>query len=136
MNYYLSTMICHATFNGRMPQITRSALAQKNMSPQFNFKNNKRTPHRSVTPPMTWISTQSARQRLNCHEGWRMTKNMKTTKNNEKEASGAKKEYQIKRFISKQMVLECPLYCHIENVLFVFFKPTHPLKTSQWRFTW
>ena len=66
-----------------------------------------------------------------------MTKNIKTTKNNEKEASGAKKEYQIKKFISKEMVLECPLYATLKTSYLYFSNPpTHPLKTSQWRFPW
>ena len=119
-------MICHAIFHGPMPQIIRSALAQKSMSPQFNFNNNKHMPHRSVMPQMTWISTQSARQHLNCHEGRRMTKNIKTTKNNKKEASGVKKEYHIKRFILKEMILECPLYATLKTAYLYFLNPpTH-----------
>ena len=55
-----------------------------------------------------------------------MTKNMKTTKNNEKGASGAKKEYHIKSFISKAMVLECPLYATLKKSYLYFSNPpTH-----------
>ena len=55
-----------------------------------------------------------------------MTKNMKATKNNEKEASGAKKEYHIKRFISKEMVLECHLYATLKTSHLYFSNPpTH-----------
>ena len=56
---------------------------------------------------------------------------METTKNNEKEASEAKKEYDIKKYISKKNGFKVSPLCHIENVIFLFFKPTHPLKTSQ-----
>ena len=62
--------IYHAIFHGHMLEIIRLALAQKNMSPQVNFVNNKRTPHRSVMLPMMWISTQSARQCLNFFFNW------------------------------------------------------------------
>ena len=55
-----------------------------------------------------------------------MTKNMKTTKNNEKEASEAKKEYDIKKYISKKMVLEFPLYATLKMSYFYFSNPpTH-----------
>ena len=65
-----------------------------------------------------------------------MTQNMKTTKNNEKEASKATKKYHIKKAYLKKNGFRVSTLCHIENVIFVFFKPTHPLKTSQWRFAW
>ena len=42
-----------------------------------------------------------------------MTKNMKTTKNNEKEASEAKKEYDIKKYISKKNGFKVSPLCHI-----------------------
>ena len=59
-------MIYHAIFHGHMLQIIRLALAQKNMSPQVNFANNKCTPHRSVMLPRLL----SARQCLNFFFNW------------------------------------------------------------------
>ena len=130
-------MIYHAIFHGRMLQIIRrSALAQKNMSPQFNFIKMTNTCNvaRSVTLRMTWISTQSARQCLNCHEGWRMTKNMKTTKHNEKEASEAKKEHPKKGIspCQRNSFRVSPL-CHSENLIVCNFQihpPTQKVKMT------
>ena len=131
-------MIYHAIFHGRMLQIIRrSALAQKNMSPQFNFikmTNTCNIARSSVTLRMTWISTQSARQCLNCHEGWRMTKNMKTTKHNKKEASEAKKEHPKKGISPRQRnsFRVSPL-CHSENLIVCNFQihpPTQKVKMT------
>ena len=53
--------------------------------------------------------------------------NMKTTKNNKKEASDSKERVPHKKGISKKNGFRVyPLYAHIENVI-CFFKPTHPL---------
>ena len=44
-----------------------------------------------------------------------MTKNMKTMKNNKKEASEAKKEYHIKKaYLQKEIVLEFPFYATLK----------------------
>ena len=55
-----------------------------------------------------------------------MTKNTNATKNNETEASEAKKEYHIKKVYLQKMVLEFPLYVTLKTS-YVYFSnpPTH-----------